>query len=131
MAPTTGAGIAASTAANFGKNASAITIKPAGSAIDLLVVPVASDNPTLLDTVFCATPPDKPENKVPRPLAIIPPLMDFISVRFQSASLIFWQSVKSPTVFRLAVKQAIRNGAISENRKLSPETTRWGRLIQV
>src|SRR5580704_45448 len=131
MAPTTGAGIAASTAASFGKNASAITINPAGSAIDRLVVPVASDNPTLLDTVFCATPPVKPENSVPRPLARMPPLMDFISVRFQSASLIFWQRVISPTVFKLAVKQAITKGATSESRKLRPETTRWGTLIHV
>src|ERR1700723_410650 len=103
-------------------------INPAGSAINRLVVPVASDNPTLLDTVFCATPPVKPENSVPSPLAKMPPLMDLMSVRFQSASLIFWQSVMSPTVFKLAVKQAITNGATSERRNERPETTRCGRL---
>src|SRR6202167_4072777 len=99
-----------------------------GSAIDLLVTPVASDKPTLLETVLCATPPTSPENNVPKPFARIPPLMDFMSVRFQSASLIFWQRVKSPTVFRLAVRLAIRNGASIETRNEIPVATRWGKL---
>src|SRR5208282_5094654 len=98
-----------------------------GNASVLLVTPVASDNPTLLETVFCATPPDNPENSVPSPFAIIPPLIDFMSVRFQSASLIFWQRVRSPTVFRFAVKHAIRKGAIIETRKEMPAATRCGK----
>src|ERR1700733_4172320 len=97
-----------------------------GSAMALLVTRVASDKPTLLETVFCATPPASPENNGARPFARIPPLMDFMSVRFQSASLIFWQRVKSPTVFRLAVRLAIRNGASLEARNDIPAATGWG-----
>lgn len=59
--------------ANFGKNASAITKSPVGIASARLVVPVASESPMLLDTVFCATPPDSAANIVPNPYCRIMP----------------------------------------------------------
>jgi hypothetical protein len=47
------------------------------------------DNPTLLEKVDCPAPPSRPALKVQMELASIPPLTDFMSVRFHSASLIF------------------------------------------
>jgi hypothetical protein len=41
-------------------------------------------------------------------LASIPPLTDFMSVRFHSASLIFWHRVRSPTVLSVEAKLAMR-----------------------
>jgi hypothetical protein len=63
----------------------------------------------LPDAVFWPIPPSRPEIALPKPLVKTPPLTDFMSVRFQSASFAFWQSVVSPTLFRLAVSVAIRN----------------------
>jgi len=51
MAPTTGAGIAAKTAASLGKNARAATMIPVVIARLRLVVPVARESPMLLETV--------------------------------------------------------------------------------
>ena len=56
------------------------------------------DSPTLLEKVDCPAPPSRPALKVQIEFASIPPLTDFMSVRFHSASLIFWHRVKSPTV---------------------------------
>jgi hypothetical protein len=51
IAPTTGAGITAKTAASFGKNARAAIMIPVGIARLRLVVPVARESPMLLETV--------------------------------------------------------------------------------
>ncbi|HEX2466398.1 MAG TPA: hypothetical protein VHR17_17385 [Thermoanaerobaculia bacterium] len=59
-----------------------------------------------------------------------PPPTDVISVRFQSASLIFWHSVRSPTDLSEEASAAIRNGASSDALNANPDTARRGRLIQ-
>ena len=82
---------------------------PQGMAIDRLVAPVASERPTLLENVDWPIPPSKPDRPVPIAPAKIPPLTDCMSVRFQSASLIFWHRVKSPTLFKVEARLAMRN----------------------
>ena len=82
---------------------------PQGMAMDRLVAPVARERPTLLENVDWPIPPSKPDRPVPIAPAKIPPLTDCMSVRFQSASLIFWQRVKSPTLFKVEARLAMRN----------------------
>src|SRR6266568_1766062 len=106
----TGAGITENAAASLGKQARAIRTSPAGRAIARLVTPVAIDKPTLLENVDCPTPPITPDSVVPMDPAKIPPATDFMSVRFQWLSLIFWHKVRSPTVFSTELRLAIRNG---------------------
>src|SRR5580700_11798126 len=111
-------------AASRGKNASAMQINPAGQAITRLVAPVAIESPTLLENVDCPTPPNTPDKAEQIPPARIPPLTSFISVRFHSESLIFSQSVKSPTVLSIEQTLAIRNGSIISNLKRRAEGKR-------
>ena len=51
------------------------------------------------------------------PSARMPPWIDLSSGRFQSASLIFWHVVMTPTVRSIAAHPAIRNAGIRLNRK--------------
>jgi hypothetical protein len=70
--------------------------------------------PMLLDEVFCAIPPSRPETAFPTPLTKTPPLTDRMSVRFHPASLAFWQRVVSPTVFKIAVSATMRKPAATQ-----------------
>ena len=106
----TGWGIAAKKADSLGKNASRIRIAPIGRAMLRLVAPVAMDRPTLLENVDWPSPPPIPAAVVHSAPASMPPETGFISVRFQSASLIFSHSVRSPTVFKIELTLAIRKG---------------------
>src|SRR5215510_12375949 len=105
----TGSGMTAKKAASLGKKARRIIRIPHGMAIERLVAPVASERPTLPEKVDWPNPPSKPDRPVPIAPAKIAPLTECISVRFQSASLIFWQRVRSPTLFKVEAKLAMRN----------------------
>ena len=98
-------------------------------AIERLVAPVASERPTLLEKVDWPIPPSKPDSPVPIAPAKIPPLTDCMSVRFQSASLIFWQRVKSPTLFKVEARLAMRNAGSRARSNDQPVCTFRGRLI--
>src|SRR5215472_12068633 len=124
MAPTDALGKAATMVAALGKNARATISTPSGKAIARLVVPAAREIPMLLDEVFCPIPPSRPEIALPKPLVNTPPLTDFMSVRFHPTSLIFWQRVVSPTVFKLAVRAAIRKGGSRASLKENPAAAR-------
>jgi hypothetical protein len=81
---------------------------PQGKATWRLVALVAMARPTLLEKVDCPAPPSSPAPMVQIEPASTPPLTDFMSVRFHSASLIFWHRVKSPTVLSVEAKLAMR-----------------------
>ena len=94
---------------------------PQGSAICRLVARVAMDSPTLLEYVESPTPPRRPALKVPMALASMPPLADYMSVRFHSASSIFWHSVKSPTALSVEAKLAMRKAGSIARLKVHPD----------
>jgi hypothetical protein len=74
----------------------------------------------LLEKVDWPIPPSKPDRPVPIATAEIPPLTDCMSVRFQSASLIFWQRVKSPTAFKVDARLTMRNAGSRVRSKNQP-----------
>src|ERR1700761_960203 len=126
-APITGTGMIEKVAASLGQNASAMTNNPVGNAMTRLVAPVAIVSPTLLENVDCPTPPPKPARVVQIAPARMPPDTDFMLVRFQFASLVFWQSVRSPVLFSVEQRPAMRNGSKREKRNANPPpSTRAG-----
>src|SRR5215470_1961756 len=96
------------------------------SAIERLVAPVASEKPTLLEKVDWPMPPNRPDRPVQIPPAAIPPLTDFMSVRRQSASFIFWHRVRSPTPFRVDAKAATRKAGSTARLNDNPAAARCG-----
>ena len=120
IAPITGSGITAKKAASLGKNARRIIRMPQGMAMERLVAPVARERPTLLEKVDWPIPPSRPDRPVPIAPAKIPPLTDCMSVRFQSASLIFWHRVKSPTHLIVEARLAMRNAGRRARSKDQP-----------
>jgi len=110
IAPITGWGMIEKRADSLGRKAKRIKRHPALIAIRRLVAPVAADIPTLLEEVDVPNPPSIPENIHPIPSASKPPLILFISAFTQASSLTFWVIIKSPTVFKLEAKEAMRKG---------------------
>jgi hypothetical protein len=74
----------------------------------------------LLEKVDWPIPPSRPDSVVPMAPAEIPPPTDCMSVRFQSASLAFWQRVKSPTAFKVEARLAMRNAGSRARSKDQP-----------
>src|SRR5262245_26220742 len=109
-APITGLGMIANDAASLGTKAKTIRIAPQANPIRRLVAPVAMDRPTLALEVDCPIVPTPPDNITPQASARMPLLIDFISARFHSASLIFWQVVKSPTALSDEANAVTRKG---------------------
>src|SRR5215510_3866737 len=88
-APITGLGMIANDAASLGTKAKPIRIPPQANPIRRLVAPVAIDRPTLALEVDCPIIPTPPDNITPQASARMPPLIDFISGLFHSASFTF------------------------------------------
>src|SRR5262249_49669190 len=120
MAPATGGGAAPIRATILGKNASRIKIAPQAYPILRLTAPMAADNPTLLLELPRAKPPSRAEISEPSPKQRTAELPRLRSVRFQSASLIFSQMVRSPEVFSAELRPSTINGSSRSNRNARP-----------
>ena len=117
IAPITGFGMMEKRAESLGKKARMIKRHPALIPIRRLVAPVATDTPTLLEEVDIPNPPSMPDNMHPIPSASKPPLMLFMSACVQASSLTFWAVIKSPMLFKLEAKEAIRKGTNEDRSK--------------
>jgi len=72
MPPSTGSGIASTSAISFGKNAAAMRMAPATIATIRAVTPVANASPMLDDDRPVAVPPSKPATILVRPMVCTP-----------------------------------------------------------
>src|SRR5262245_20821875 len=89
VAPTTGRGMTAKSAAALGTNARPANIAAIAHATRRLVTPVAAARPTQLVVVLRPIVPSRPAVVVPSPLARTPPASDPRFGRAHSASLVF------------------------------------------
>ena len=110
VAPRTGRGMMAKSAAALGRKASTTNMPPITYAMRRLVTPVALASPTLLVKVLTPMVPQRPAIAVDKPLASTPPLIERMPGRVHSASLIFWHVVMSPMARRQAASAATPNG---------------------
>src|SRR5262245_11167392 len=129
-APITGLGMIANDAASLGTKSNTIRIPPQANPIRRLVAPVAMDRPTLALEVDCPIIPTPPDNITPHASARMPPLIDCMSGRFHSVSLIFWQVVRSPTALSVEAKTVTRKGKISAPLKDHPSWKKDGREMR-
>src|SRR5215471_15858394 len=125
-APITGFGMIANNTASLGTKAKTVRIPPQANPIRRLVAPVAMDRPTLALEVDCPMFPTLPDNITPHASARMPPLIDCMSGRFHSASLIFWQDVRSPTAFSDEANTVTRKGKINAPLKDQPSPVKDG-----
>src|SRR5215470_15175226 len=91
-----------------------------------LTAPVAAERPTLLLELPSMNPPRTAESREVQPKQKIAELPALRSERFQSASLIFSQIVRSPDDFKAELSPRTMNGRISCGLNVSPGSVRCG-----
>src|SRR4029450_6254224 len=126
-APITGLGMIANNTASLGTKAKTTRIAPQANPIRRLVAPVAMERPTLAVEGDCPMFPTPPDNRTPHASARMPPLIDFISGLFHSASFTFWHVVKSPTALSDEANAVIRKGTSNAPLKDQPSPGKDGR----